>query len=130
MTAPPTGRLNPPIGDNQTRVSATTDLTFDDVIAWLTAREGTTVLLEIGAFDPERDRYNEPYLMLDGITLGPVLSGKHAHAGRPAAVVTVTNAGEGSRLSLDPSQFQSAKENHGAIKVQLQNTYIALVSVR
>ena len=30
-----------------------TDLIFDEVVAWLNAREGVTVLVELGAFEPD-----------------------------------------------------------------------------
>jgi hypothetical protein len=105
-----------------------TDLTFDEVVEWLKARQGATVLLELGAFEPEHDRYNAPYLTLHEVTLGLVLLGEEAHAGRPAAVVNLHDVGKWSRLVLDPSQFEGAKENHGALKVQLRGMYIGVVS--
>ena len=105
-----------------------TDLSFDEVVTWLEAREGATVLLELGAFEPEPDRYNAPYLRLHEVTLGQVLHEDAGHVRCPVAVVDLHDVGQRSRLVLDPLQFESARENHGALKVQLRGVYIGVVS--
>jgi hypothetical protein len=69
-----------------------------------------------------------PYLTLHEVTLGLVLLGEEAHAVRPAAVVNLHDVGQRSQLVLDPSQLEDAKENHGALKVQLRGMYIGVVS--
>jgi len=86
------------------------------------------VLLELGAFEPEHDRFNAPYLTLHEVTLGQVLHEDAAHVGRPAAVVDLHDVVQRSRLVLNPLQFESATKNHGALKVQLRDVRIGVVS--
>ena len=50
-----------------------------------------------------------------------------AHVRRPVAVVNINDVAQRSRLVLDPLQFESARENHGALKLRLRGVDIGVV---
>ena len=62
------------------------------------------------------------------MTLGQFLCDEAAHAGRAAVFVDLHDVGQRSRLVFDPSPFEGARENHGALKVQLRGAYVGVVS--
>jgi hypothetical protein len=106
------------------------DLSFDDVVGWLQAHEGHTVMLEIGEPDPDHQDHDAIYGLLHTVTLGRVVLSEDIDLNRPAAVLRLANLPEGSRLMFDPARFVRAKQHVDSMKVWMHDAYIAFVNTR
>ncbi len=99
--------------------------TFDDVMDWLTEREGQEVYVEVGVEDPTLDN-NDYFPVAMHVTLGKVGLGEDAGHQRGLAWLPFSG-GDRNRIYFDPARVTDITINHAGLKLTFHDSiYVAM----